>query len=165
MRNLFSALLVVMCAGCSTPQDVPSLAPRAAEAIDPRVPIASDPSPGSVDPAISAALAEQLAAARGAVGAFDSLARRAETLAAVAGSRQSESWIAAQQALSALGAQHGITTSAAANIDAIASARIARTRWINPATREAIEAAAREVGVINERQTAILSRLGGRLGS
>ena len=88
----------------------------------------------------------------------------ATALAAAAGARQSESWIAAQQALSALEAQHGVTTTAAATIDAIAAEKIDQTRWLVPATRAAIEAAAAEVGTINAGQSATIDRLGARLG-
>jgi hypothetical protein len=129
------------------------------------VPIASNPSPGTVEPAVAAALASAVAQARGGMATFNALARRAEALAAAAGPRQSESWIAAQQALSALGAQHGVTTDAAADIDAIAAAKIDATRWLVPATRAAIEAAAAEVGSISGAQRAIITRLTARLGS
>ncbi|MBA3730516.1 MAG: hypothetical protein H0W92_06905 [Sphingomonas sp.] len=95
---------------------------------------------------------------------FNRLAGAAEGLAAAAGPRQSESWIAAQQALSALVAQHGVTTNAAATIDAIAAEGIDRTRWLTPATQSAIEAAAGEVGAINDGQSALINRLGKRLG-
>ena len=151
--------------GCAAPTGYPSLAPRAAEGIDPRVPIPDAPSPGTVDPQTAAALARAVAAARGGVAEFDRLARTADALAAAAGPRQSESWIAAQQALSALGAQHGVTTNAAATIDAIAAEKIDATRWLVPATRAAIEAAAAEVGAINDAQSATIDRLGARLGT
>jgi hypothetical protein len=58
-----------------------------------------------------------------------------------------------------------VTTNAAANIDAIAATRIEQARWLVPATRAAIEAAAAEVGAINEAQSATIARLGARLGS
>jgi hypothetical protein len=165
-RVLALLLPVSALAACSSPTGpYPSLAPRAAEAIDPRVPIAVDPSPGSVDPAMRAALAEAVARARAGAPQFDSLARRAATLAAAAGPRQSESWIVAQQALSALGAQYGVTTAAAADIDAIAAERIDQARWLVPATRAAIEAAAAEVGAINDTQRATIARLSTRLGT
>ena len=129
------------------------------------MPIPDAPSPGTVDPQTSAGLARAVAEARGGVQAFDRLARTAETLAAAAGPRQSESWIAAQQALSALGAQHGVTTGAAADIDAIAAERIDASRWLVPATQAAIGAAAAEVGAINNAQRATIQRLGARLGT
>ena len=165
MRIMLPFALALSCAACATPRGFPSLAPRGAEAIDPRLPIASNPSPGTVDPATSTVLARAVAAARAGTSEFNALARRAEALAAVAGPRQSESWIAAQQAVSALAAQHGVTTNAAADIDAVAAERIDATRWLVPATQAAIEAAAAEVGAINAAQSATLARLRARLGS
>ena len=165
MRILLPIALILLGSACAAPRGFPSLAPRAAEAIDPRVPIASEPSPGSVDAATRTALDEAVARARAGQPAFDALARRATALAAAAGPRQSESWVVAQQALSALGAQHGVTTAAAADIDALAADRIDQARWLVPAARAAIEAAAAEVGAINDSQRATIARLGARLGT
>ena len=165
MRILYPLALILAASACAAPRGFPSLAPRVAEAIDPRVPILAKPSPGSVDPAIRVALAGAVARARGGQGAFDALARRAIALAAAAGPRHSESWVVAQQALSALSAQHGVTTGAAADIDALAAERIDQARWLVPATRAAIEAAAAEVGAINDAQSATIERLGARLGT
>jgi len=165
MRLLLPLALLALTTACAAPRNYPSLAPRSAEAIDPRLPIEVDPSPGTLDPRTAAALAEAVAAARGGTVAFNQLAREAEALAAAAGPRQSESWIAAQQALSALGAQHGVTTNAAAEIDEIAAERIDAARWLVPATRAAIEAAAAEVGAINDSQSATIDRIGARLGT
>ena len=156
---------ITLLAGCGAPQGYPSLAPRPAEAIDPRVPIAANPSPGTVDPAVAARLASAVAQARGGTAEFNRLASRADALAAAAGSPRSESWVVAQQALSALGAQHGVTTDAAADIDAVAADRIDATRWLVPATQAAISAAAAEVGAISAAPRAIITRLTGRLGS
>jgi hypothetical protein len=58
-----------------------------------------------------------------------------------------------------------VTTNAAANIDAVAAGRIDATRWIVPATQAAIEAAAAEVGAINQAQAALIARLSARLGN
>jgi hypothetical protein len=113
----------------------------------------------------AARLASAVAQARGGTAEFNRLASRAEALAAAAGSPRSESWVVAQQALSALGAQHGVTTDAAADIDAVAADRIDATRWLVPATQAAIEAAAAEVGAINDAQRATIARLGARLGT
>ena len=165
MSKLPIIAATLLLAACAAPRGYPSLAPRSAEAIDPRVPIAANPSPGSVDPAVATGLARAVAAARGGTSEFNLLARRAEALAAAAGPRQSESWVVAQQALSALGAQHGVTTGAAADIDAIAAERIDASRWLVPATQAAIEAAAAEVGAISDGQRAIIVRLTARLGS
>ena len=165
MRTILLLALSLTSTACAAPGIYPSLAPRATEGIDPRVPVAATPSAGALEPRTATGLAEAVAAARGAVAEFNQLARAAEALTAAAGPRQSESWIAAQLALSALGAQHGVTTNAAAKIDAIAADGIGETRWLTPATRAAIEAAAAEVGAINDRQSATIARLGTRLGS
>lgn len=165
MRIILLLALSLSTAACAAPGNYPSLAPRTTEGIDPRVPVATTPSPGEIDSRTAVALAEAVSAARGGTAEFNSLARSAEALATAAGPRQSESWIAAQQALSALGAQHGVTTNAAAQVDEIAADRIDATRWLVPATRAAIEAAAAEVGAINDHQNATIDRLGKRLGN
>lgn len=165
MRRLAPLLAVAFIAACTAPaNNPPSLAPRAAEAIDPRLPIDPNPSPGTLDPALATRLAEAVSNARAGVAEFGRLSGAAEALAAGAGPAQSESWIVAQQALSALVAQHGVTTRAAADIDALAATRIDEARWLVPANRAAIEAAAAEVGAINDAQTATLDRIGDRLG-
>ena len=157
-------LALALVAGCKAPGAYPSLAPRAAEAIDPRIPIPANPSPGSVDPRIGAALAQAVARARAGRAAFDRLAQPAEALAAAAGPKQSEGWIAAVQALSALTAQHGVTTAAAADVDAIGAEEIDARQWLVPATQAAIAAAAAEIGAISTTQSGVLQRLGARLG-
>ncbi len=162
-RSSLYVLSLLLVAGCARLENYPSLAPRAAEAIDPRLPIVADASPGTVEPEVARVLARAVAQARGGRREFDQLAARAETFAGNAGARQSESWVVAQQALSALEAQHGVTTAAAANIDALAATRISETRWLVPATRAAIEAAAAEVSAINDSQSATIDRLGARL--
>ena len=159
-----AALLFLAIGGCARPGgDYPSLSPRAAEAIDPRLPLPSEPSPGTLDPTLSSRLAAAVGTARAEASAFDRLAAIAERAAAAAGPGQSESWVAAQQALSALVAQHGATTRAAADVDALAATRIDETRWISPANRRAIEEAAASIGAINARQTGIIAGLRRRL--
>lgn len=160
----FLFLLALALAACVKPGgEYPSLAPRAAEAIDPRLPLPTEPSPGLLDATLASQLAAAVGEARGGVAAFDRLSAIAERAASAAGASQGESWVVAQQALSALVAQHGVTTRAAGNIDAIAATRIDQARWIAPANRDAIEAAAAEVGGINEGQAATIARLGDRL--
>ena len=164
MRCLSILFLLTLAAGCSTPSSLePSLAPRPAEAIDPRVPVAGDIQPGTLDPALAARLSALVAEVRSAVPAFDAQAAAADRLSASAGPAASESWIAAELALSRLIEQYGVTTRAAAEIDALAAQRLERQRWIVPADREAIAAAAEEVSSISDRQSAAIDRLKGRL--
>lgn len=160
MRRLLLLLALTFTAGCSTTTSPePSLAPRAAEAIDPRLPIANEVPAGSLDPALASRLSALVGEVRSAAPAFEAREAQASRLAAAAGPVASESWIAAEQALSRLVEQHGVTTRAAADIDALASSRLASQRWITPADREAIVAAASEVAEIGARQTAAIDRL------
>ena len=131
----------------------PSLAPRAAEAIDPRVAIPSEVPMGSVDPALASRLAALVGEAHAAAPAFSTLRAESERLAAAAGPGQSESWIAAQIALSRLVGQQGVTARIAADIDEIATRQIKEQRWIAPANREAIAAAAADVWAISDAQS------------
>lgn len=159
MKNLI-ALALIAAAGCSAaPMREPSLAPRPAESVDPRLPV----SDGEPDGPVSAELARQIeilvATARSAAPRFDSMESDAARLASAAGPMASESWIAAEQALSRLIELHGITTRAAADIDALGANRLEGQRWIRPADQKAIAAAAAEVGIINDAQTAAIDRL------
>ena len=150
-----------MIAGCSAPQSrtEPSLAPRPAEAIDPRVPIPSEVPSVPVDGTLAAKLRELVGEAQAGVAAFDAAQGEAERLAAGAGPMASESWVDAQQALSRLIEQYGVTTRAAANIDELGSSRLESQHWIRPADQQAIAAAAAEVAAINDRQAAAIDRL------
>jgi antitoxin (DNA-binding transcriptional repressor) of toxin-antitoxin stability system len=164
MRRAFLILPLAM-AACSTPSGpVPSLAPRAAEAIDPRVPIPSAPSPGTVDPALSRRLAGLLDQVRAGDQAFIAAAGEAERLVAAAGSPDSESWIAAQQAVSALIEARGPTTRALGDIDEIAAQRLETVGWITPANQAAFETAASQATAVDQRQAALIESLQARLG-
>jgi hypothetical protein len=161
MRSLYPLLCALIGAGCSVPGvgPEPSLAPRAAEAIDPRVPIPDTVPAGPVDPALSGRIDALLAEARSGVPAFEAVETEAARLAASAGPVSSESWVAAQQALSRLVEQFGVTTRVAADIDALASGRLESNRWIRPADREAIASAASAVAAISEPQAASIARI------
>jgi len=150
-------LLVPACSASSTNE--PSLAPRAAEAIDPRVPIADHADTSPVDRALAAQLSELVNSVRAGVPAFESREAEAARLAAAAGPVASESWIAAQQALSQLVEQHGVTTKASGDIDALAASRLDSQHWIRPADQQAIAAAAAEVTAIGNSQGAAIDRL------
>jgi len=161
MRPFTPLLAAVAVAGCSTPRTAPepSLAPRAAEAIDPRVLIPDVVPSGPIDPALANRIDVLLAEARGGVPAFEAREAEAARLAANAGPVSSEGWVAAQQALSRLVEQFGATTRAAADIDALASSRLEANRWIRPADREAIAAAQSAVAAISGPQAAAIARI------
>jgi hypothetical protein len=102
--------------------------------------------------------------ARQGESAFATAAGEAQRLAAAAGPPRSESWVVAQQALSAAVAARGPTTRALGDIDGIAAATVARQSGIAPADLAAIEAAAAEVGEIDRRQARAIDALQSRLG-
>nr|MBA3511606.1 hypothetical protein [Sphingomonas sp.] len=78
--------------------------------------------------------------------------------------RQSESWVVAQQALSAAVAARGPTTRALGDIDALAASALARQGGIAPADLAAIEAAAAQVGALDRRHSQTIDALQARLG-
>jgi hypothetical protein len=164
MRGLFSiviALLLSACASAGGPY--PSLQPRAAEVIDPRVkpnrPINDRP----VIPAIATRLAELVDEARSGQTMFEPAAAQAERLAATAGSPQSESWIAAQEALSAAIAAGQRTSTALADIDAVGAAALQTNRGIAPNDLKAIDSAAAEVSRIANGQAGRIAAIKRRL--
>jgi len=163
-RSLSLAAMLVL-AGCATPPGrAPSLAPRAAEAVDPRAPVLGGGVQRPVDPALAARLAELVGLARGGESAFVTAAGEAQRLARAAGPPQTESWVVAQQALSVAVAARAPTTRALGDIDAAAAVALARQGGIAPLDLAAIEAAAAEVGAIDRRQAQAIDALQARLG-
>jgi len=159
------ALLMLLLSACAAPQaGEPSLAPRAAEAVDPRVPIPSEVVRGPVDPALAARIAELMGEVQAGDAGFQAAAGEAERLAAAAGPAQSESWIEAQQALSALVAARAPVTKAIADLDALAATRLAASGGILPGDLAAIQAATSEAAAVGQREADVIDRLQARLG-
>lgn len=159
-----SALMLV--SACSTPPSTyPSLAPRAAEAIDPRVPIPNEIAVGPVDPALSSRLAALIDQAEAGDSAFRAAAETAERLSSAAGSPQSESWIAAQQALSAAQKARAPTTRALGDIDGLAATTLATRGGIPAGNLAAIQSAAAAVSEIDRRQSERIEAIEARLGA
>ena len=165
-RLLLFSILPVMLAACSAPDaPAPSLAPRAAEAIDPRIEPAGVPIPAKpVDSALAEALTSLVAQAIDGNTAFDTAADRAERMVASAGATQSESWIAAQEALSQAVAARGPTARALGDVDAMAADAIAAKGTIGAADFAAIRAAADRIAEIDRRQSARVDAMRQRLG-
>ena len=158
MRAFSLLLLLTALAGCTAPRIAePSLAPRAAEAIDPRVPIPSEPIVGPADPALAQELDRLLGEVRQGAVAFDAAAAETGRLVAAAGAQQSESWVVAQQSLSALVAVRAPVTGALAEIDALGAAQI-QAGGIAPGDLAAIRAAAEEAGAVSQRQAETIDR-------
>jgi hypothetical protein len=164
MRSLpLIALLTI--AGCTSPGGPPpSLQPRAAEAIDPRVPVVRPMNDRPVDPALAGKLAQLINQAKGGDAAFRPAAAEAERLAGAAGPPQSESWIAAQEALSAAIGVRAPTTQALGDIDALGADALAAKRGLAPADLAAIQSAGAEVGALDRRQAETIAAISRRLG-
>lgn len=167
MRAAFPAIAAALIAsGCARPAGpYPSLYPRAAEAIDPRVPIVRPLNDRPAEAALVARLDELVAEARRGDDAFGGPIAAAERLAQGAGPRESESWIAAQQALSAAVAARAPTARALAEIDALGATRLRDNGGLAPNDLKAIEDAAAVVGRIAERQTTAIAAIEARLAS
>ena len=160
---LLIALFLVT--GCSSAGgSYPSLQPRAAEAIDPRL----QPVRPMNDRPATGALASQLAAlvtrARSGEATFEPAAAEAERLAALAGAPQGEGWIAAQEALSAAIAARSATALAQSDIDAIGATALRTQGGIAPNDLKAIDNAAAEVTSISRSQTDRIAAIQRRLG-
>jgi hypothetical protein len=152
-------------AGCTQPGGpAPSLAPRAAEALDPRAPVVAATATQLADPALATRLAELVARAHQGDAAFTTAAAEAQRLAAAAGAPQSESWISAQQALSAAVAAREPAVRALGDIDAMTRDQLTRNGGIGPADLSAIKSAAADVATIERRQAQTIDALQARLG-
>jgi hypothetical protein len=95
--------------------------------------------------------------------AFQPLAAHARQLAQAAGEPQSESWIVAQQALSAAVAARRPVANAVGGIDAFGASRIVRVGGMGAADLKAIEAAAARVAAIDEREADAINQVQLRL--
>lgn len=162
----FSCFLsVAALAGCSTPgAQYPTLAHRAGEDIDPRIPVARPMNDRPVQPALASRLAELVAEARSGDSAFSTAASDAERLAGAAGAPQSEGWMVAQEALTAAIAARSPTTMALAEIDSVGAMALQAQGGIAPNDLAAIKAASAEVGALDQREADRIKAIQQRLG-
>jgi hypothetical protein len=157
-------ILTGLLAACTAPQvNAPSLAHRAAESIDPRVPV---PEP-HISTVPNAALVSQLNAlvAQAVTGDdnFRPLADTAERLVTAAGEKGSESWVVAEQALTVAVAARTPVASAVGDIDALGASRVQQLGGIAAADLKAINEAAARASEIDDREAATITRLQGLL--
>jgi hypothetical protein len=162
--------LILTCAltlgACGSPGGpYPSLAPRPAEAIDPRVPVERPINNRPVTPALASRLAEIVAEARRGDAAFASIAAEAERLAAAAGPAHGDGWTAAQQALSAAIAARAPTATALGDIDAVGANALQTQSGIAPNDLAAFKRAEAEIAALDQRQADRIKALQQRLGS
>src|SRR4051794_33000631 len=141
-----TCLALLTLSACSTPSGpYPSLQPRAAENIDPRVPVTRPINDRPVTPALASRLSALVDVARSGNAAFDDAASEAERRASAAGSAQSEGWIAAQEALTAAIAARQPTSQALGDIDEIGATALLTQGGIAPNDLAAIQKAASTV--------------------
>jgi hypothetical protein len=164
MRRL-TLVSIVALAACSSPGGpYPSLQPRAAEAIDPRLPVVRPVNDRSATASLVDRLSALVSAGRSGDAAFDNAASEAEHLASSAGAPQSEGWIAAQEALTAAIAARKPTATALGDIDALAASALQSQSGLAPNDLAAIKHAQEEVGALDARQAARIDAVQKRLG-
>lgn len=114
------AIAALLMPGCAAEGDFPSLAMRPAE-LDRSVEEPQRPTPEVPDdPALRRRLSDLAATASEGERAFDAALGPAQAAIGAAGAPESESWVAAQQALSRLEAAREPTTRALAELDRLA---------------------------------------------
>jgi hypothetical protein len=118
-----------------------------------------------VNAALASRLAELVTQARIGDSAFRTQAEAAQRLAEAAGPKLSESWIAAQQALSAAIEARAPTSTALGDIDALGADKLQAQGGLAPADLAAIRSAGEEVGTLDERQAETIRAISRRLGS
>lgn len=160
------ALLSILALGaCSAPGGpYPSLQPRPAEAIDPRLPVVRPINDRPASASLTTRLSALIDAARRGNAAFDSAASEAERLAANAGAPQSEGWIAAQEALTAAIAARKPTATALGDIDALAASALQANGGLAPNDLAVIRSAQAEVGALDARQSARIDAIRKQMG-
>jgi hypothetical protein len=159
-------LIVLLAAGCTGPSgDIPSLQTRAAESMDPRLPVERPINDRPANPALVARLAALVAQAQAGEPRFDAAIDSARRAAGGAGAPQSEGWIVAQEALSGAVEARGPAAVALASIDSIGATLLAEQGGLAPSDQRAIEDAAATVGAIARRQAAAISAIQAQLGS
>lgn len=125
--RLIPALLpaLALVTACAPDASFPSLAPRPGEQLSTDEPV-RQPVFVAPDPALSAGIAELVAAARRGQAEFEAALPAARANVARAGAAGSDSWVEAQQAISRLEAARASTARALADLDRLSIERAAR---------------------------------------
>jgi hypothetical protein len=159
------ASLIFALAACSSPGGPPpSLLPRAAEGIDPRLPVVKPLNDRPVDPALAGRLAALVSQAHEGDAAFRGAMAEAERRAAAAGAPQSDSWVAAQQALTVAIAAREPTVRALSDIDRLGADKLQTQGGMAPADLAAVQSAGAEVFAIDQRHADRIAAVQRRLG-
>ena len=158
-------LPLFLLSACAAPGGpYPSLQPRAAERVDPRVPVYRPTNDRPIDAALAGRLASLVSAAHAGEPAFNKAASSAERLAGSAGQPRTESWIAAQEALTAAIAARRPASTALGSIDELGAEALQLRGGLAPSDLSAIRRAAAEVSTVDEAQAQRLARIQRQLG-
>jgi hypothetical protein len=141
---------------CTASSTGPSLAPRAVETRGLEEPVAPTVAAQPADAALRGKIDAALADVRNGQTAFAALLPRAQAAADGAGAAGSESWLSAQQLVSALEGARGPSPAGLATIDELLTARLAAGDTAGTAE---LEAARAEALPIVEAQDQALDRL------
>ena len=165
MRRLLVPIILMISACASPGGPYPSLQPRAAEAIDPRVPVERPINDRPITAGLASRLAELISLAHSGQDAFAPAIAEADRLASAAGAPQSEGWAVAQEAVSAAIAARAPTVRALSDVDALAAGALETQGGIAPNDLAAIQGAAADIGALDRAQAARIKALQNRLGS
>ncbi len=165
MTRLAPAIVLALTLGACASHRVSleGLRPRAAEAIDPRVPLPTEAVGKPADSSIAGRIAAAERQARDGAAQFDALLPAARAAAANASGNGSESWIAAQQLLSALVGARAPVSDALADLDALAGGRVESVGDLGVTDREQLFAASGRLSAIDANQQSALATLRTRL--
>ena len=153
-------LLALALTACATERvSLEGLRPRAAEAIDPRVPLPTEAVAGPVTGSLAERVAAAEARADGGRGRFAELLPAARAAAGRAGARGSESWLDAQQLLSGLVAARAPVTLALGDLDAIGGQALQGRGDLGVADRKRLFDAAQRIGAIDAEQQAAIAAI------
>jgi hypothetical protein len=160
------AFPLALAAGCSsTSDDTPLFQPRAAERIDPRLPVGQPVNDRPTDPALTARLDTLVSQALSGEAGFETAIAAAHRAADGAGAPHSESWIVAQEALSGAVKAREAAATAISAIDAIGAELLIAQGGLAPSDLAAVQGAAEIVGAIDRRQAEAVAALQARLAS
>lgn len=147
-------------AACSAPGGpYPSLQPRVAEQIDPRVPVERPLNDRPASAALLARIDRLIGQARSGDATFGPAIAEARQRANQAGTSGGEGWIAAQQTLSAAIDARRATALALSDLDALTAELLATQGGIAPSELRAIQHASATIGAIDSRQSAAVSEV------
>lgn len=153
---VLAMLAAALLAGCTTKGPFPSLAPRPDERLTIDEPVREAPQIAD-DSALRVRINSLVAEARAGNAEFERDYGEAARTAARAGAEGSDSWMAAQQALSRVEAARGRTSTAAAELHQLATARASQPT--SAADQAALAAGIAQADGVVAAQQARMNRL------